>query len=114
MRSFSETLTAGLLLACGVAANDDLWEAESFSTYDCIELDASGVAGLMYFPPSVGGWVDDSGILIEKWVRGMEMKALDYCLDDTELSFISMQLILRSEEEGGEDLKLLKHGGEGG
>ena len=68
----------------------------------------------MYFPPSVGSWVDDSSILLEKWAIGMEMKALNYCLDETDLTFISMQLVLGSEEEGVEELKLQKHGGEGG
>ena len=45
----------------------------------------------------------------------MDMRALNYCYNETTGRFISMQVILGHEDiKGDEELHLQKHGGEGG
>ena len=94
---------------------DEVPPPASFEPTDCIWLDTFGVSGLMLFPPSVGGWVSDGEILLQDWEHGMDMRALNYCINRTTGHFISMQVILGHDDiEGDEELHLQKHGGEGG
>ena len=69
---------------------DELPPPTSFEPIDCIWLDSFGVSGLMLFPPSVGGWVSDGEILLKDWEKGMDMRALNYCVNETTGRFISM------------------------
>lgn len=61
-----------------------------------------------------GAYVDDGIKLLEGWQVGMNLKAINYCIEEEDFAFISMQVILGSAEDGVEDLELYKHGGEGG
>ena len=86
-----------------------------YGAEDCIWLDVWGVAGLINFPPEVGGWVSDEEILLEKWEHGMDMRALDYCIHEDEHYLISVQVVLGHKDVADdEELHLTKHGGEGG
>ena len=69
---------------------DNIPEPTTFEPLDCIWLDSFGVSGLMLFPPSVGGWVSDGEILLEDWEHGMDMRALNYCINEQTGRFTSM------------------------
>lgn len=63
---------------------------------------------------TTGDYVDDGLNLLESWQVGMNVKAINYCLDPLDLAFVSMQVVLGSSKEGVEDLELNKHGADGG
>ena len=69
---------------------DEVPPPVSFEPIDCIWLDSFGVSGLMLFPPSVGGWVSDGEILLKDWEHGMDMRALNYCINEQTGRFTSM------------------------
>ena len=69
----------------------------------------------MKFPPSVGGWISDGKILLSKWEHGMDMRALNYCVNERTGRFINMRAILGHEDIiGAHNLYLQLHGGRGG
>ena len=92
----------------------------TLATEDCLLRDDEHVSGAQSMVELKGmtdaNWVDDGEILREKWTVGMGIRAVNYCIDDSDQWFKSMQLLIgESEEEDVEKLqKLRKHGAAGG
>ena len=63
-----------------------------------------------------GNWIDDGEVLLEEWSPGMGIRAVNYCVDDEDGWFLSMQLMVgdSKEEDIEEWYKLRKHGAAGG
>ena len=64
----------------------------------------------------IGNWIDDAEVLLEEWSPGMGVRAVNYCTNDEDGSFLSMQLMVgdSKEEDIGEWSGLRKHGAAGG
>ena len=92
-----------------------MYERESFTAVDCLEGVSYGIGNLQWYRRlDLGAFVDDGDILVEQWKLGMRLKGINYCIDREDFTFISMQMVIGSPEEGVDDLVLQKHGGEGG
>ena len=65
--------------------------------------------------PDEGYWVSDGYTIVPEWSHGVDVRAINYCIDPLSSNFISMQVILgHSGVLDDEELVLLKHGGDGG
>ena len=52
---------------------------------------------------------------MEKWEHGMDMRALNYCVDELNGTYVSMQVLIGQKDTNSENLiKLRKHGGSEG
>ena len=113
-----------LLVALTKAQDADLLSAEpdlenEFAYgdfYECLVVDADHI--VMYedhYRYRDGGWIDDGEILREKWETGMGIRALNYCVDEQNNTYKSMQLMVGNEgDELADWIPLRKHGAEGG
>ena len=102
-----------LLLAIGVAATNK-------TTEECLLRDDEHVSGAKsmaelngYYE---GSWVDDGEVLLEEWSPGKGIRAVNYCIDDSDDWFLSMQLLVGGDEEVDVEqmYPLRKHGAAGG
>jgi len=88
------------------------WNVE----HECLELDADHI---VWYDESSnfesGGWIDDGEVLDLEWESGWGVRAINYCIDDYDDTFQSMQIMVGAE---GAELDawtpLRKHGADGG
>lgn len=84
--------------------------------HECLELDADHI---VWYDESKnfddGGWIDDGEVLDLEWESGWGVRAINYCIDDYDDTFQSMQIMVG---EQGTELDtwtpLRKHGADGG
>ena len=92
----------------------EYWFAEH---HDCLVVDADH---LVFFDDhwryeDDGYWIDDGQILVDKWQPGHHVRAINYCVDEVNNTFRSMQLLVGEDNAVMEEwTPLRKHGADGG
>ena len=113
----AKILSPALLLA-QIGSAQDTDEAFNFGTNDdvCLKLDAEHVVVYDENWQYAGGeWIDDGQILKQSWEPGMGIRAVNYCIDESAKTFLSMQLLVGNEGDPLEKwVPLRKHGQSGG
>lgn len=52
---------------------------------------------------------------MDHWTHGLDVRAINYCIDQFTSAYVSLQVVLgHSGVDGDEELPLEKHGAEGG
>ena len=110
----TKMITAPALLLALTCAQ----ESVSFSDlHECLDVDADH---LVYFSErrrwrKEGGWIDDGKFLFAEWEVGMGIRAVNYCINENNNTYRSMQLMVGHEGTTLDDwIPLALHGADGG
>ena|ERR1719469_28581 len=116
---FAPALILALAMAKEIASEDstEMQHEWAFgSLHECLIVDADHIVVYDgHYRYGDGEWIDDGEILYKEWEPGMGIRALNYCIDEDNNTYRSMQLMVGNEGSPIDEwIRLRKHGADGG